>query len=106
MHDNYPQILIAGIHGENIESKLPHTVTGDEGVQLAIEEEGTASDLTPEELESCAIVYNDKDYSRIGLIKIKDRTFAILNYTYGNNTETYPTFEEGYLDFLCTWDPN
>ena len=39
-------------------------------------------------------------------MKIRGYTFAVLNYTYGNNTEIYPTSQEGHLDFLTTWDPS
>ncbi|MBQ7424823.1 MAG: CapA family protein, partial [Lachnospiraceae bacterium] len=106
MHNNYPQVLIAGIHGENITSKIPHTVTGEQGVNIVLETDGTASDITPEEAAVSAVCNDKYDYSRIGLLKIKDYTFAILNYTYGNNTEIYPTSSEGHLDFLTTWNPD
>lgn len=101
----YPEILICGIHGEMINTILPNTVEGDEGVKVLIETDGTASDITPEEMEG-AVVINDKyDYSRINLLEIEGITFAFLNYTYGNNTETYPTSQEGHLDPLCYYDP-
>ena len=58
MHNNYPQVLIAGIHGENITSKIPHTVTGEQGVNIVLETDGTASDITPE--EAADGVLNDK----------------------------------------------
>lgn len=103
---NYPQILVCGIHGENIQSKLPHTVTGEEGVNIVVEEPGTASDITPEELAISVAVDNNINYARIGLLDIQGVTFAILNYTYGNNTEIYPSSSEGHLDSLCSWDPN
>jgi poly-gamma-glutamate synthesis protein (capsule biosynthesis protein) len=42
--------------------------------------------------------------SDIGLIKIKDVTFAVLNYTYGPNLGTLPSDLRGRLNMLCAYD--
>lgn len=104
-NDNYPEILMCGIHGENIQSKLPNIVEGDEAVKYVIESDGTASDIDPEELATSVVLNDAYDYSRINLLNIQGFTFAVLNYTYGNNTEVYPSSQEGHLDLLTTFDP-
>lgn len=40
----------------------------------------------------------------IPILTIKDKTFAILNYTYGPNMETIPASIKGHLKMLCAYD--
>ncbi|MBQ7774470.1 MAG: CapA family protein [Lachnospiraceae bacterium] len=40
----------------------------------------------------------------IPLLKIEDITFAVLNYTYGPNAESFPKSYEGHMDMLCDYD--
>ena len=105
MHDNFPEVLVPGIHGEDISSRLPNTVTGEESVMIISALDEILMDLSPEEAANYVIIDSSKDYSRINLLKIKGYTFAFLNYTYGNNYETFFKWQEGRLDFLCTFDP-
>ena len=43
----------------------------------------------------------EEQQSRIPLLQINDRTFAILNYTYGPNSESIPAQYAERLDMLC-----
>ena len=103
--NNYPEILLCGIHGDEPKTILPNTVTGDEGVNIVVTTAGTASDVDPEEEAASVVIDDAYDYSRINLIKVKDITFAVLNYSYGNNTETFSSAQESHMDSLCDWDP-
>lgn len=40
----------------------------------------------------------------IPLLRVKDVTFAILNYTYGPNAETLGKSLRGHLNMLCAWN--
>lgn len=105
MHDHFPEVLVPGIHGEDISGRFPNTVAGEEGVRIITVLEQIMMDPTEQETEDYIVVDLSKDYSRINLLKIKGYTFAFLNYTYGNNYETFFKWQEGRLDFLCTFDP-
>lgn len=59
--EQYPDILMAGISGEDSEEQIP-------------------------------------------LISIGEITFAILNYTYGPNLGTLPSYLRGHLNMLCNYD--
>lgn len=43
---------------------------------------------------------------RIGLLEVKDVTFAVLNYTYGPNYGSVPTSVSSRMDILCATQPN
>ena len=43
---------------------------------------------------------------RIPLLTVNDITFAMLNYTYGPNSEVLPKYAREMLDVLCSWNPN
>lgn len=45
-----------------------------------------------------------EDDDTIPILTIKDKTFAILNYTYGPNMETLPSSIKGHLKMLCAYD--
>ncbi len=48
----------------------------------------------------------EKDITgQIPLLTVGEYTFAILNYTYGTNLETFPAYADGYMNMLCDWDP-
>lgn len=48
----------------------------------------------------------EKDITgQIPLMTIGEYTFALLNYTYGTNLETFPAYADGYMNILCAWDP-
>ncbi len=49
-------------------------------------------------------INGEEDRSSISLVKIKDITFAILNYTYGPNMETLPSSLRGHLNMLCAYN--
>lgn len=42
--------------------------------------------------------------TEIPLLEIQDKTFAILNYTYGTNSETLDKSLYGHVNMLCTYD--
>lgn len=48
---------------------------------------------------------NTTDNPRIGLLEIKDVTFAILNYTYGPNYGSAPPGLASRMDILCATQP-
>lgn len=104
--EKYPEILICGIHGDTPPSILPNTVVGEEGVNMVLTTAGTASDVDPDEEANSVILDDANDYHRINLIKIQGLTFAILNYSYGNNTETFSSAQEKLMDSLSLWDPS
>lgn len=60
-------------------------------------------DTHPEVLV-CGIHEDTADADTIPLLTIDDVTFAILNYTYGANTETLPLNLLGHLNLLCAVD--
>ena len=60
--EQYPELLVVGIHGEEEESQ------------------------------------------EIPILEIEGITFAILNYTYAPNMESFPKEYEGYMDILCDYD--
>lgn len=49
---------------------------------------------------------DNSEYSEIPLLEVGDFTFAILNYTYGPNSETLPASIKGHLNMLCAYDEN
>lgn len=48
----------------------------------------------------------DVEDDSIPVLTIKDKTFAILNYTYGPNMETVPKDIRGHLNMLCPYNAN
>ncbi len=58
----------------------------------------------PQILTTGAWGTREKEADEIPLLKIKGYTFAILNYTYSVNQETYPKNLEGHLNLLCAYD--
>lgn len=43
---------------------------------------------------------------RIPTMTVNDITFAMLNYTYGPNSEVVPKYARKMLNVLCAWDPS
>lgn len=52
------------------------------------------------------IYEEDEDGQDIALVEIDGVTFAILNYTYGPNTETLDASLQGHIGMLCAWNKN
>lgn len=86
--EQYPQVLTVGIHGE--------AETPEEAVESATgnAEDGTA-EMTAESVT---------EIDGIPILEIEGITFAILNYAYAPNTESFPTAYEGHMDLLCAYD--
>jgi len=49
-------------------------------------------------------ISGDESVSEINYLTLGDVTFAILNYTYGPNLGTLPSFLRGHLNMLCAYD--
>ncbi|MCR5754270.1 MAG: CapA family protein, partial [Acetatifactor sp.] len=75
--DNYPDVLMCGIHGTASPDE-----DGSNGAQSPVEQ------------------------GRVKLLEIEGYTFAFLNYTYGPNIESFPRELEGHLDMLCPYNPS
>lgn len=52
------------------------------------------------------IYETQEEQSRIPVIEINGIKFALLNYTYSHNAETFSTKAEGHLNMLCNYDAN
>jgi poly-gamma-glutamate synthesis protein (capsule biosynthesis protein) len=76
--NDYPNLLLTGIHGSEYDRDAELPTAEDENGNTVIH-----------------------DASRIPLIEAGGYTFAILNYTYGPNMETLPKELNGYLELLC-----
>lgn len=48
-------------------------------------------------------IHQEPTQDRIGLLQAGDRTFAVLNYTYGPNAEVLDSSLRGRLDMLCAY---
>ncbi len=49
-------------------------------------------------------IYADEEKNRIPIIEIEGVTFAILNYAYAPNMESFPREYEGHMDLLCDYN--
>ena len=91
----------------------------DAGFNVVLHASNHAVDQGLSGLESCAhfwesqpgvimtgIHADSSEYNEIPLLKVGDFTFAILNYTYGPNSETLPASIQGHLNMLCAYDEN
>lgn len=91
----------------------------DAGFNVVLHASNHAADQGLSGLESCAhfweshpevvmtgIHTDNSEYNEIPLLKVGDFTFAILNYTYGPNSETLPSSIRGRLNMLCAYDSN
>ena len=87
--EQYPEVLAVGIHGEDEE-------TSEEAVESAA---GNAEVGTAE-----AIAESVTEMDGISILEIEGITFAILNYAYAPNMESFPTAYEGHMDLLCDYD--
>lgn len=76
--EKYPEIMMLGIQGDDSDSV-------------------SASDPSGQRSDSFRVS------DRIGYFTVKDCTFALLNYTYGPNTETLPSSIKGHLNMLCAY---
>ena len=47
-----------------------------------------------------------EEQSQIPVLEINGIKFALLNYTYSHNAETFSTKAEGHLNMLCNYDAN
>lgn len=48
----------------------------------------------------------EEDVNEIPIITIEDVSFAVLNYAYAPNTETFSSTYEDHMDILCAYDEN
>lgn len=51
-------------------------------------------------------MHEKEEEHKINVIEIEGIRFAILNYTYGPNMESFPKGLEGLFDILCYYDPS
>ena len=51
-------------------------------------------------------IYGEEDTDEIPIITIEDVRFAVLNYAYAPNTETFSSTYEDHMDILCAYDEN
>ncbi len=72
---------------------------GSEGMDNAI-----AYWNTHPEMLVCGLHSPEESDPPLPVITIKDKTFAILNYTYGPNMGSVPKDWRGYFDILCEYD--
>ncbi len=110
---NHPDVLMCGIHGTWVDPNAPAdtSVTSEENSSEENTTDENTSEETPAENASVSNVSTGNSNSntapgnnRIHLLEINGYTFAILNYTYGTNLESYPSSLEGHLDMLCAYD--
>ena len=96
----------------------------DAGFNVVLHATNHAADQGPEGILNCAAYWetfhpevlmtgitgdekkgdNENGKSEIPLLKAGDVTFAILNYTYGPNAETFAASLMGHLNMLCAYD--
>lgn len=76
----YPEVLVAGIYGE---------------------EEFSTEDVQTEDVMEESMV---DEPSKIPLMEIEGVTFAVLNYAYAPNMGSFPKEYEGHMDMLCDYD--
>lgn len=56
------------------------------------------------EVLAAGIYGEDEEETDIPVLEIGDVTFAILNYAYAPNMESFPEIYEGHMDMLCDYD--
>lgn len=89
--NNHPETLMCGIHGTWVDPN-------------AAKDESVSSDDAQTGSAPAGDLNTAPGNNRIHLLEIDGYTFAILNYTYGTNLESYPSNLEGHLDMLCSYD--
>lgn len=99
----HPEVLMVGLNpeitssDENITTETTDTTTSYIGAEAANAPSQSA-------ISSGSAFY--ERISDIPVMTIKDKTFAVLNYTYGPNQASLPASWEGRFDMLCNVNPN
>lgn len=58
------------------------------------------------EITVLGIYETAEEQEKIPILEMNGITFALLNYTYSHNAETFSTYADGYLNMLCAYDEN
>ena len=100
-HNNYPNILLCGIHGSETTDTTESSEPAGELVGPPAPEGWRNLKGTP---HPSTRVHTDDP--RVYLLDVKGYTFAFINATYSHNWESVARDVVGHLDFLCPYDPN
>ncbi|MCR5250721.1 MAG: CapA family protein [Lachnospiraceae bacterium] len=101
-HNNYPNILLCGIHGSETDAPAEAASEPETAPYGPPAPEGWRN--RKEKAHPSTRVHTDDP--RVYLLDVKGYTFAFINATYSHNWESVARDVVGHLDFLCPYDPN